>query len=78
MPYQENVDHLTTIFPQGVPLEITVHVADNIDHTLHVVDRPCVPWNEAVKNPFSGELRNFLTGWLLEKIPSDGNTENDQ
>lgn len=68
VPYRENIEHLNTIFPDGMPSKIDVRVEDDIDHTFHIVEAGCVSWNEAIKNPFSNELRDFLSTWIMEKI----------
>jgi hypothetical protein len=31
------------------------------------VDKPCLSWTEAVKNPYSEEIRSFLKQWILSK-----------
>jgi pimeloyl-ACP methyl ester carboxylesterase len=67
VPAKENIAYLNNLFPQGIPSYFEVYTQEGIDHSFHEVDRPCLDWTMTASNPYSTQLRDFLTKWILSK-----------
>ncbi|MGM9511696.1 alpha/beta hydrolase family protein [Larkinella sp. GY13] len=65
---QANLNHLRSVFPEGVPTHIQTYLLPHGEHMLHVVPNGCVlDWDELkdnTKHPYSEALRDYLTTWI--------------
>lgn len=59
-----SLDRLDTLFPEGLPANLTAKTIAGVNHSFLLVEEMCTPQTEAAENGLSPELTAELNAWL--------------